>query len=192
MQKRSVSDLSSSNHFNRPKAGSRMLTPCSSSKVFASYQMSRSRFCNASEDSLVWSFFSVCRDREPPLTSLDASADVPGDPSAAEAGLSSSVWTKVPALRLTKQVENLCRLAIHDLDRADVLCPQGNVYQPVARTEIEQSSPVRQKPVSYRCSRQNVPRPKPKIVGLAGTRSSWPALRLIARPHGRADSLSTD
>ena len=154
--KRSVSDLSSSNHFNRPKARYRILTPCSSSRVFASYQMSRSRFCNPSEDNLVWSFVSVCRDRVPPLASLRVGADVPVDPSAARPDLSSSVWNEGTAPRLTKQVENLRRLAVHDLDRADILRPQGNVYQSIARTQVEQSSPVCQKPISYRCSSQKM------------------------------------
>jgi len=91
------------------------------------------------------------------LASLGAGPDVPVDPLAAEAGLSSSVGGEGTALRLTEQVEDFCRLAIYNLDRADVLRPQRNVYQPVARTQVEQSSPIRQKPVSYRCSRQYGP-----------------------------------
>jgi hypothetical protein len=43
---------------------------------------------------------------------------------------------------LAEQIENLGRLSIHDFDRADALCPQRDVYQPVARTQIEQRPPV--------------------------------------------------
>ena len=176
--KRSVSDLSSSNHFNRPKARYRMLTPCSSSRVFASYQMSRSRFCKYLRGQSGLEFrFRLPRSAAPSLPSLSAGAERLLRPDyGAEARSSSPDRDEGAAPRLTKQVENGCRLAVHNLNRADVLRPQGNVYQSVARTQVEQSPPVRQQPVSYRCSHQKwLPALNHGLSDSADTRSSWPA-----------------
>src|SRR5438477_5515343 len=75
------------------------------------------------------------------------------------------------ALSLSEQTKYLGRLRIDELNRPDVLRPQRDVDQPVARTQVEQRLSVREKSIPYR----GQPRPhclEPQIAGPSDARSS--------------------
>jgi len=58
---------------------------------------------------------------------------------------------KGEAFALSEKPKYLRRLLVDDFDRPDVLRPQRDIDQPVARAQVEQRLPIREKPIPYRC-----------------------------------------
>src|SRR5258708_5817090 len=81
------------------------------------------------------------------------------------------------ALSLAQDPEDLGGFLFDNLDGADVLGPQRNVDEPVSRSQVEERTPVRQKPVPDRYARQNDPH-----APLNQRLQDWKAIGQVGHP----------